>query len=73
MGDARVISKLDLTMGYRQIEFEESSRIITFVTHRGLYGYKRLVFVISEIYQYIVQQLLHGCEGVRNISDDIIV
>lgn len=77
MGDACVITKLDLTMGYHQIELDESSRnITTFVTHRGLYRYKRLVFGIScasEIYQHLVQQVLHGCEGVRNISDDIIV
>ena len=26
-----------------------------------------------EAYQSIIQQSLHGCPGVRNISDDIIV
>ena len=26
-----------------------------------------------EIYQHAIQQALHGCEGVRNISDDIIL
>ena len=64
-------------MGYHQIELDEKSRIITtFVTHRGLYRYKRLVFGIysaSEIYQHLIQQVLQGCEGVRNISDDIVI
>ena len=54
MSAARVISKLDLTMGYHQIELDEKLQIITtFVTHRRLYRYKRLVFGISsasEIY-----------------------
>jgi len=26
-----------------------------------------------EIYQHAIQQALHGCEGIRNISDDIIL
>ena len=26
-----------------------------------------------EVYQHVIQQSLHGCEGVANISDDIIV
>ena len=26
----------------------------------------------SEIYQHAIQQALHGCEGVHNISDDIL-
>ena len=26
-----------------------------------------------EIYQHTIQQALHGCEGKRNISDDIIL
>ena len=64
-------------MGYHQIKLDEKSRIITtFVTHRGLYRYKRLVFGISsasEIYQHLIQQVLQGCEGVQNISDDIVI
>ena len=37
---------------------------------------KRLVFGISsasEIYQHLIQQMLQGCEGARNISDDIVI
>ena len=69
-------SKLDLTKGYHKIELDESSRgITTFATQSGLYRYKILMFEISsapEMYQHIVQQVLHGCDGTANISDNIV-
>ena len=72
-----MFSKLDLKWDYHQLELSEESRdITTFLTHAGLYRYKRLQFGITsapEIYQHAIQQALHGCEGVRNISDDIIL
>ena len=75
--EATVFSKLDLKDDYHQIELSEDSRdITTFVTNRGLYRYKRLNFGISsasEMYQHIIEQVIQGCEGARNISDDIIV
>ena len=56
---------------------DDGSRdITTFVTNKGLYRYKRLNFGISsanEMYQYVIEQVLQGCEGARDISDDIIV
>ena len=74
---ASMFSKLDLRWGYHQIELHPDSRqITTFATHKGLYHYKRLMFGVSsapEIYQHIIQQVLQGCPGVRNISDDILV
>ena len=64
-------------MGYHQLELSEESRdITTFSTHAGLYRYKKLMFGVTsvpEIYQHAIQQALHGCEGLRNISDDIIL
>ena len=47
-----------------------------FVTHRGLYRYKRLIFGIAsapEKYQKIVKDLLSGCKGVANVTDDLIL
>lgn len=77
MTGSNVFSKLDLAQSFHQIELDESSRhITTFVTHKGLYRYKRLMFGIScapEMHQRVIQQVLEGCEGVRNIADDIIV
>ena len=77
LNGAAVFSKLDLKWGYHQVELAEDSRnITTFVTHNGIMRYKRLIFGLSsasEIYQYAMQQALQGLEGVKNISDDIIV
>ncbi|XP_060078268.1 uncharacterized protein K02A2.6-like [Ylistrum balloti] len=77
MNGSKVFSKLDLKYGYHQIELDENSRdITTFVTHKGLYRYKRLMFGINsapEKYQQVISQVFHDCEGVQNISDDIVV
>ena len=77
MNGAEVFSKLDLKYGYHQIELDDESRdITTFVTHKGLYRYKRLMFGISaapEKYQQVIAQVFNDCDGVQNISDDIVV
>ncbi|XP_062616425.1 uncharacterized protein K02A2.6-like [Saccostrea cucullata] len=77
MNGSTVFSKLDVTWAYHQIELKPESReITTFVTHKGLFRYKRLMFGIScapEMYQKVMQQVLQGCERVRNIMDDIFV
>ena len=55
---------------------EESRQITTFVTHRGLYRNKGLMFgLISgpEKYQKVISDALKNCVGVANIADDIIV
>ena len=70
-------SKLDLCLGFHQIELEEGSGdITTFATHDGLFRYKRLSFRVnsaSEKYQQIVRQVVSDISGVQNIADDLIV
>ncbi|KAI8506116.1 hypothetical protein Bbelb_164690 [Branchiostoma belcheri] len=77
LNGSTVFSKLDLKWGFHQVPLKEESRhITTFVTHRGLYRYKRLMFGISsapEKYQQLVKEVLRGCEGVANIADDVII
>ena len=77
LNQSTVFSKLDLKWGYHQLELHPDSRsITTFTTHCGLFQYKRLMFGITsapEVYQHVIQQSLQGCEGVANISDDIII
>jgi len=77
LNGATVFSKIDLKAGYKQLELAESSRYITcFSTHMGLYQYKRLVFGLnssSEVFQQTISQVFSDIEGVRNISDDLIV
>ena len=77
LNGSTVFSKLDLKWGFHQVELDEKSRdITTFVTHRGLYRYKRLMFGITSVpekYQKIVADVLQGCKGVANLADDLIV
>lgn len=77
MSGSKVFTKLDLNMGFHQLELDEASRpITTFATHAGLYRYKRLMFGVTsapEIYQYTIQQVLQDCPGSKNMTDDIII
>lgn len=77
LNGSKIFSKLDLRWGYHQLELTPNSReITTFVTHCGLFRYKRLLFGVnsaSEQYQHEIQTALAGIDGQENISDDIIV
>ena len=77
MNGSVIFSKLDLKWGFHQIELDPESRhLTTFVTHKGLFRYKRLCFGVScapEHYQHILQQVLQDCEGAKVLYDDIVV
>ena len=77
LNGSTVFSKIDLKWGFHRILLSEDSRhITTFVTHRGLYRYKRLMFGVAsapEKYQQIVRDVLRDCPGVANIADDLII
>ena len=77
MNGSSVFSRLDLSQSFHQIELDEKSRFITtFVCHKGLYRYRRLMFGINsapEIQQRIIQQRLQDIPTCRNNADDIII
>ena len=77
MNGCKVFSKVDLNKGYHQLELdEESKRITTFVTHRGMYRYNRMLFGLNsaaEIFQAKVGDMVQDIPGVVNISDDIMI
>ena len=77
LNGSTVFSRVDLTWGFHQISLAEESRhVTTFVTHRGLSRYTRLMFGVTlatEKYQQIIQDVLRGCEDVANIADDLII
>ncbi|KAF2902564.1 hypothetical protein ILUMI_03621 [Ignelater luminosus] len=62
----KIISKLDIKDAFHQIELApESSDVTTFITPKGLYRFKRLMFGITcapEMYQRIIQQVLQKCK-----------
>lgn len=77
IGKAKYFSKLDIKDAFHQLELHPDCRYITtFITAKGLYQYKRLMFGIScapEIFQKVMEKLLVKCDGVVNFIDDILV
>lgn len=75
--NAKYSSRLDLENAYHQIELAEESRpITTFITHKGIFRYKRLMFGVNsapEIFQRVFENLLTICRNCINYLDDIIV
>lgn len=77
LGTAVFFSKIDVKQAFHQVEISPTSRsITTFITRKGLYRYKRLMFGITcapEIFQKIMERILKGCDGCLNFMDDVIV
>ena len=74
LNGSTVFSKLDLKWGFHQVELDIARDHN--VCYRGLYRYKCLMFgatSMPEKYEKIVEDNLHGCEGVANLADDLIV
>ena len=77
MHDATVFSELDARSGFHQFPLtEEASRLTSFVTHAGVFRYRRLPFGIScasEIFQRILSEKFADLSGVAVFIDNIIV
>lgn len=75
--DSKFFSKLDIKNAFHQIEIEPASRYITtFITHIGLFQYKRLMFGMNcapEVFSRIISNLLAKCAGCENYIDDILI
>ncbi|PFX12923.1 Uncharacterized protein K02A2.6 [Stylophora pistillata] len=72
LNGSTMFSKIDLKWGFHQILLSEESRhITTFVTHRGLYRYKRLMFGVTsapEKYQQIIRDVLRAINKMASIA-----
>ena len=72
-----IFSKVDLLHGYHQIQLHEDSRYITaFITHEGIFQYKRLVQGVNTAfseYQHRIGQLFLNESLIQNIADDILI
>ncbi|XP_055604877.1 uncharacterized protein K02A2.6-like [Uranotaenia lowii] len=77
LGRRSVWSKLDIREAFLQIELAENSRdVITFMTNRGLFRFKRLPFGLitaPEVFQKAMDEMLADCSGTYWYLDDIIV
>ncbi|XP_062714079.1 uncharacterized protein K02A2.6-like [Aedes albopictus] len=75
---AKYFSRLDIKEAFHQVELDEDSRFITtFITHMGLFRYKRLMYgivIAPEIFQRILEQILSRfSEYTVNFIDDILI
>lgn len=77
LNNGESFTKIDLSDAYNQIELEEeSTRILTWNTHKGLYQLNRLPYGItpaSAIFQQTLESTLQGLRGCADFLDDIIV
>ena len=77
LSDGTVFSSLDAPSGFWQIPLDsECVKLTTFITLFGRYCFNRLPFGITsapEIFQFKMNELLEGLEGVVVYMDDILV
>lgn len=77
IGNGTVWSKLDVKDSFLQVMVAAESRdVLTFITEKGLYRFKRLPFGLitaPEIFQRVIDEILCGCEGTHWYLDDIFV
>uniref|UniRef100_A0AAQ4RGR7 ribonuclease H n=1 Tax=Gasterosteus aculeatus aculeatus TaxID=481459 RepID=A0AAQ4RGR7_GASAC len=70
-------SKIDLRQAYLQMQVdEESQELLTIVTHKGLFRYRRLPFGITSapaLFQRAMDQILSGLTGVQCYLDDLLI
>ncbi|VDI06080.1 Hypothetical predicted protein [Mytilus galloprovincialis] len=77
MPEAKVLSKIDAKNGFWQLKLtEESSKLCTFNTPFGKYGFNRLPFGIvsaSEVFQKAMSEMFDDIEGAVSIIDDVLI
>lgn len=77
LNGARCFSKVDLASAYYQVVLHPDSRDLTsFITHEGLFRFKRVCFGLASApaaFQQIMTKILGGCKGVLCYLDDIII
>ena len=77
LAKGKVFSKLDMAHAYLQLQLDEDSRkLATISTHKGLFCYNRLPFGVSSapaIFQRTMEGILKGIPYVHAYIDDILV
>ena len=72
-----MFSKIDLSEAYLQLRLHEESReLTTFITHEGLFRFKRCPFGLASCpaaFQTVMTKILEGIPGVVCYLDDILI
>lgn len=73
----KYFSKIDLSQAYAQVELEEESKKLTTLnTHKGLFQMNRLPYGVSSspgIFQRLIEQVFAGMNNVVTFLDDILI
>ena len=76
LSGSKVFSRLDLKDAYHQLELHPDSRdLTTFVSHQGLYRFKRVNFGLASAgpcFQRVMASMLKGIPGVEVYLDDVV-
>ena len=77
LSGGKKFTKLDLSQAYLQLALdEESQKLTTIYTHKGLFRYTRLPYGIASapaIFQMTMDKILQGLNGISCYLDDILV
>ncbi|XP_053686599.1 uncharacterized protein K02A2.6-like [Sabethes cyaneus] len=77
LSGSQFFSTIDLSDAYLQMEVEEDSqKLLTVNTHKGLFKYKRLppgVKSAPGAFQKVIDSMISDLEGVESFLDDVIV
>ena len=77
LNGAKVFSTLDMSQAFHQLRLhEESQNLTAFVTHEGVYRYKRCPYGLKSLpqcFQRMMETILSGLKGVQVYMDDVIV
>lgn len=77
LSGAKYFSKLDLKSAFHHLKLGKRSReLTTFLSPKGMYRYKRLVFGVNcapEVFQREMERVLQGIDGVIVFIDDILI
>ena len=77
LNGGKKFTKLDLSQAYLQLPLDEQSQKLTTInTHKGLFQYTRLPYGIASapaIFQMTMDKILQGLNGVSCYLDDILI
>ena len=78
VGPCKIVSKLDMSQSFHQIEVDQGSRdYTTFVTQYGRYRYRRMPFGLKKapaVFQQLMDKVLSSCRDCASTYiDDVLV